>query len=233
MGYVIGICDSDDKFSSKIEEYILYICKLKNVRVEVYVWKSGETCINDILKNEIDIMFLDIDIVDYNGIKLAGQIKLKYKNNVNIVFISDVKNLTVEVFNVKPYTFIPKNGKFLNEIYKVIDELIFNRKKHEGYIYSLNQHIYVIEYDDMIYLESDKRQINIHLDNGEIKSFVGKIDEQISRLNSDFIKVSQSYIINTKKIKEYQGTYLVMQNDDIINISRGYRLLVKESIKNR
>lgn len=68
MGYVIGICDSDDKFSSKIEEYILYICKLKNVRVEVYVWKSGETCINDILKNEIDIMFLDIDIVDYNGI---------------------------------------------------------------------------------------------------------------------------------------------------------------------
>ena len=61
----------------------------------------------------------------------------------------------------------------------------------------------------MIYLESDKRHINIHLIMEKIKSFVGKIDEQISRLNSDFIKVSQSYIINTKKLRSIREHILL------------------------
>ena len=62
--YRIGICDDDKELCSGLEEQIYHIAKELSVKVDIEVWYSGESIMND-LKNgiQLDLIFLDIELV--------------------------------------------------------------------------------------------------------------------------------------------------------------------------
>ena len=67
--YKIGICDDDKIFASVLEEQIYELSKEIEIKADVEVWYSGESIQNDLKKGiELDLLFLDIELVQKNGI---------------------------------------------------------------------------------------------------------------------------------------------------------------------
>ena len=96
MIYRIGICDDEQLTCSELENYINEIFECKDDKAEIYVWNSGEALKKDISNGvKIDILFLDIELPDSNGIELFRSLRLykklyeKYVNEYCIHIVND------------------------------------------------------------------------------------------------------------------------------------------------
>ena len=110
MIYRIGICDDEQLTCSELENYINEIFECKDDKAEIYVWNSGEALKKDISNGvKIDILFLDIELPDSNGIELGKYIRNYMKNmSMNIVYISSMTEYAMELFKIHPYDFVVK-----------------------------------------------------------------------------------------------------------------------------
>ncbi len=108
MIYRIGICDDEQLTCSELENYINEIFECKDDEAEIYVWNSGEALKKDISNGvKIDILFLDIELLDSNGIELGKYIRNYMKNmSMNIVYISSMTEYAMELFKIHPYDFV-------------------------------------------------------------------------------------------------------------------------------
>lgn len=225
--YSIGICDGDSLFCSKSEKYIMDLLKDNKERADIFVWNTGQACLNDLKNINLDILFLDVDLPDENGIEVCEHIRNIYRYyDMHIVFVSDKKNLSLEVFRANPYTYLEKN----NSVYENISQTIFKLLLKNSYLkryfftYKFRQHIYKVPMDSILYFESNKKYLTIYLENESERTFIGRLNEELEHLSDNFIRIGQSYIVNINKVKEYHSNFVYMNDGKRINISRPYRI---------
>ena len=66
--YNIGICDDDKNMCCELESMLIDIFREFNVHVEIEPWYSGETlCKHLEMGNAFDFLFLDIELLTFNG----------------------------------------------------------------------------------------------------------------------------------------------------------------------
>lgn len=92
----------------------------------------------------------------------------------------------------------------------------------KNYFVIYNKSQYKVLYGNIIYLKSDKHQINIICSDSE-KRYVGKLKQELNRLPVYFVMVNQSIVVNIRHIKEFLLNEIVMDNGDYIAISKNYR----------
>ena len=209
MIYRIGICDDEQLTCSELENYINEIFECKDDKAEIYVWNSGEALKKDISNGvKIDILFLDIELQDSNGIELGKYIRNYMKNmSMNIVYISSMTEYAMELFKIHPYDFVVKPFD-KNEIENLIDDMM----------------------RDIKYFESRGRHIIINLVDNQSIQYVGQLKNEIKKLPLNFVEIGKSYIINLKHMRECHVSYVVMDDGKELGISRAYRNYFNEKI---
>lgn len=224
MRYRIGICDDEISTCSEIETCIQQRFRNKSDSVEVFVWNSAESFINDVPeKTDLDILFLDIELPEKNGVDVGYYIRESMMNvGMHIIYISSKTSYALDLFDIHPYNFFVKPlscEKICSEIEKLL-QLDRQDKRFFTYIYNKSQ--YRVLYGNIIYLKSDKHQINIICSDSE-KRYVGKLKQELNRLPVYFVMVNQSIVVNIRHIKEFLLNEIVMDNGDYIAISKNYR----------
>lgn len=209
MIYRIGICDDEQLTCSELENYINEIFECKDDKAEIYVWNSGEALKKDISNGvKIDILFLDIELPDSNGIELGKYIRNYMKNmSMNIVYISSMTEYAMELFKIHPYDFVVKPFD-KNEIENLIDEMCgYYEQDNKHFKYCVYGKTNMVMMRDIKYFESRGRHIIINL-----------------------VEIGKSYIINLKHMRECHVSYVVMDDGKELGISRAYRNYFNEKI---
>lgn len=174
-------------------------------------------------KNEIDLIFLDINIPNLDGMSL-GKIINRFKNKPMIVFITAYKEYALEAFEIqavdyilKPYSEeriintlkrIEKKDKEETEKNDVVKDKITLWKSDKMIVISMKDIYYceTCERDTIVYTRNDK-----YIANMSISSFYKKLSKDI------FFRSHRSYIINIDKVKEiipwFNNTYNVKLKD--------------------
>lgn len=151
---------------------------------------------------QYDIYFLDIDLIDDNGISIAGKIKENDKNAL-IIFVTSKNNLVFSALKVQPFYFIRKSN--LDEEFETASMLLkehFNQKSYFSFKYNF-EYIKILT-DDILYLE-----VNNHLTSLVTKfkayHFYKPLKEIMNEINSDdFIQINRKNSVNIKHIKQYK-----------------------------
>lgn len=229
--YRIGICDDNISVCSEIEESIYRYFKDKEDKVDVNVWSSGEALIPDLKRGEVlDILFLDIELSGIDGIDIGRCIRDDMDNCImQIVYISAKTSYAMELFKVHPFDFLVKP---LSEekIHSVLQKMLHIRKCDMGFFkYMSHGNENAIQYRDIFYLNSNDKHIEIHLIDGNTKTYVGKLRDEESKLPNWFSRTSQSYIVNMKYIKSCTREEIILENGSLITISAKYRLTFRQS----
>ncbi|MCI9036089.1 MAG: DNA-binding response regulator, partial [Lachnospiraceae bacterium] len=74
--YRVGICDDDKVLCSLLEEQIQGLSAEFSIKFEIEVWYSGESLESDLKKGVgLDILFLDIELLQKNGIEIGAFIR--------------------------------------------------------------------------------------------------------------------------------------------------------------
>lgn len=89
MKFKIAVCDNEQIICSVLYNKLQNISKEKSVVFEIDCFTSGEELCHEMEKTNYDLLFLDIELPQMNGIDVGKHIRETLKNeNIQIVFIS-------------------------------------------------------------------------------------------------------------------------------------------------
>lgn len=117
----IAICDDDVTITGKMDGFFCDYAKKNGVRIETEVFWDGNTLLNEINNGKrYDIIFLDIEMKNENGIQAARKIR-RVDKNAYIVYVTSYEQYMREAFSVRPFQFIVKPFE-MSEVESVFDE---------------------------------------------------------------------------------------------------------------
>lgn len=234
--YKIGICDDDKILCSVLEEQIYELSKQTEIKVDVEVWYSGESIQNDLEKGiELDLLFLDIELVQKNGIAVGNFIRNEMENmQTHIVYISSKESYAMQLFKVQPLDFLIKPISAEN-IREVLIRSVKQKSSADTYFeYQKGNSIFRVPVRNIAYFMSmDKKIIMVKKDGKgkfSLEEFYGKLKKIAETLPADFLMIHQSYVINQAYVSEYSYEMVKMVNGENLNISKPYRKETRSKI---
>ncbi len=184
--------------------------------------------------NAIDLIFLDIEMPLLKG----NDFLKKLKNPPKIIFTTAYRAYAIEGYelNVIDYLLKPISlDRFFVSIEKfkqIQTPKTIEKTSIENYFFvsSGNKKIKVV-FDEVLYIESTKDYITVHLENGIAHHLKLNISTVEKLLNADFIRLHRSYIINFKKLTAYSKQEVEINKIEI-PIGSSYRAVWLDYLKN-
>lgn len=229
--YHIGICDDGENICTSIENMLLQYAEGKNIRIDTNVWYTGEG-LKDYLEagNQLDILFLDIELFQMTGIEVGNFIRNQLDNmGMQIVYISGKASYAQQLFKTQPLDFLikPISQDQINEVMEMAIRVI--KKKNQRFEFQQGKDFYYVPMGDIVYFASEGRKAKI-VTLKETFEFYGRLKEVAKRLTEDFIVIHKSYIVNKEYIFRYTYEMVELVNGTILTISPANRKQVRERI---
>lgn len=229
--YHIGICDDGENICVAIENMLLQCAKEKNIKVDTYVWYTGEG-LKDYLAegNYLDILFLDIELFKMTGIEVGRYIRNQLDNmRMQIVYISGKASYAQQLFKTQPLDFLvkPISQNQINDVMEMAIRII--NKKNERFEFRQGKDYYYVPMGDILYLGSEGRKIRVVTLKTTFE-FYGKLKMVASRLSEDFIVIHKSYIVNREHVFRYTYEQVELIDGTILTISNINRKHVRDKL---
>lgn len=234
--YKVAICDDEIGICNHLESYIEKYMEAHYISTEVDVFYTGET-LCDYLEgnNEIDLIFLDIELPKANGVEVGQFVRNKLKDEVtDIIYISSKTSYALDLFKCRPLDFIIKPLSY-EKIENILDVAIKRSGiKSKTFEFQCEGVIKKILLQQILYFRSDNKKIHIITCSGEEKVFNGKLIDVRDKVPATaFLQIHKSYLINCDYVSEYKYEWVKMVNHDILNISKAHRKDVKGALIKR
>lgn len=220
----IAICDDENIYINLIEDYVEK-CKPPNAEFDCDALYSGEELIDVYKKSQelpYDLLFLDMEMSELNGIETAKQIR-KYDKNVIIIFVTSHNSYVYDCFDVNPTRFLVKPIDF--EKFKEAINTAYSKYINSDKVFSFtsNRNKIMLHSNDILYFESNRRKMIIHTQTQkhEIYATLNEIYEIVQ--NSTFAYPHNSFVINMEHISAMNAESIEMSNGVEIPISKKYR----------
>ena len=163
---------------------------------------------------KVDIALLDIRMTkELDGLEIREFINLNTK--IPFIYItahSDVAMIK-EIIKTKPIGYITKPFK-KSDLFATITLAVENMKEQHNQILKLKDgyETRLINFDDIIYVESEGNYLNIYCTNNKFVSRQS-LDSILTDLNDTrFLKIHRSYIINLNKVTKFSKKELQINN---------------------
>jgi len=181
----------------------------------------------------IDILIMDINITNRkmsnNGIDIAGRIK-KNNRDCQVIFISGYSEYAQDIFDAKPVYFVQKpidESVMVKAMNAALDNLVRNR--NQRFCYQKESRVYIVPTEEIMYFESSRRIVKIVRVDGN-DSFYDTLNSIEERIEGDFIRIHQSYLVNTRYISSLTGSEILLHNGRSLPVSKPRLGSVKDEL---
>jgi DNA-binding LytR/AlgR family response regulator len=218
----------DDEFSALelLSDYIALTPELKLLKT----FSNPLIALAEILKlkRPVDIVFLDIEMQEMNGIELASLIK--HKTN-KFVFTTGFANYAVDSYELEADGFLLKPispVKFFQTVKRLFPVYeIHNKRDYNDMLIvkspEQRNRLLNIRVADIIAVEAQERATKIYTTK-EIIHSRSTLSEVLSLLSHKrgFFQIHRSFIIAESHIRTLERSYLILSNELRIPIGRKY-----------
>jgi len=210
----IAVCDDERIIAQQIEDMIKKF--LPECNISKYL--SGNDLLESCLK--FDIIFLDIQMENVNGIETAREIRRREEDTV-IIFITGIKEYVFEAFDVSAFHYLlkPVNEDKLREVVcRAVKEINKKAEKQQIFIKTRDKSI-ALDINDILFMENEMRKIAVHTKR-EIIRFYGVMSELEEKAGDNFYRCHRGYLVNMAYIAEYDNENIYLTNGDKVYLAR-------------
>lgn len=236
----IIIADDESAARTLIKQYLADFPSLITV-AEV---NNGVDAVKAINEFKPDIIFLDIQMPGLTGFEV-----LKHIDEIpQIIFSTAYDKYALQAFEVhaidyllKPYTRerfkaaiqkLRTDENMQPKVQPLVESLINSAQYPDKILIQINQKLITVSLSDVLWIDAEGDYSKLITTKGNFLSNYG-ITNLENKLNPQhFIRVHRSSIINLAFVKEIQkqiSSYdIIMQNNDVVRVSRGYMDNIKK-----
>lgn len=206
-----------------VEDQVLIANHIKNILndnniIDIELAFNVEEATQKLNKLNPDVILLDINLNEKKcGITWAKE----FAKNKQIIFITGQteKETMLKAFEVNPVTYLTKPIKESDLIAAI--ELAKIKNKINYVIVKNGFDEVKINFEDILFLKSDKNYVDIQLTNKTI-TIRNTLDNFYKELDSDlFCRIHRSYIVNKSKVTQKKSSFIKV-NDFELPISRNF-----------
>lgn len=209
----IAICDDDVADLKLMQSY----CGRYDSTIPTTAFTSGEALLEAYGKDFYDLVFLDIEMGQLNGLELGARL-IRLSPKPVIVFTTQSLNYAVRGYGIA-MRYLPKPITYdtFSDVMKLAMEQILPQKIS---IFSNGTQMFM-SINEIMYFEVLRHQLLIHLSSRENISIRGTLTEAISQVpHSIFAQPHKSYYINMEYVDHLTQQNITMTNGDLIPIGR-------------
>lgn len=196
----IAICDDIEEYRNSTKAFVREFFNSREIHYIIKEFKNGTALINS--KDNFDILFLDIELGDSNGIDIAKEIQSRYKNTVVLIitsyhqYLDAAMDIKVTRYINKPIT-QDKIYAALDKALSVINVSIITLNLKDNRMLRLKQ-------SEIVFVEAKLKNVTVYCRNEHFK-----VKETMKQLRSIlvascFAVPHNSYIVNLNYIKSFK-----------------------------
>lgn len=215
----IGICDDEPLAIEYLSNFLNKWSESNNYSLQISTFSSAEQFLFEYESNKnFDILFLDIQMGNMNGIELAKKIRA-IDENVQIVFITALTDYMSEGYEVSALHYLIKPFEE-EKLHSVMDRAVTNLSKTDRFLLLIiNQTLTRVPLNSIVYVEAFSHYILITTKTGtcELRENISALAEQ---LGDGFVRPHRSYLVNLRYIHSISKTEILLDNGTQIPLSR-------------
>lgn len=212
----IAVCDDEPQIVKQIADMVMQCAP----DCELACYERGE----DLLKAQriFDLVFLDIEMKPFTGLEIAKKIHA-FDESVLIVFVTAWKKYVFDAFDVGAFHYLlkPVQMQKLQEILQKAKREIQrkNHAKKQQLFLKTRQKNFVLNVEEILFLENALRKVIIHTDQQRIFVY-GTMSEFEKKLGRGFYRSHRGYLVNLARIAEYDAETIYMDNGEIAYLTK-------------
>ena len=214
----IAVCDDEKYMSDTIRTMAHDFFRRKNMETVIWQFSNGKELLES--DKTIDILFLDIQMKEMNGMETARILRSR-KFKGFLIFITVLKEMVFDSFEVQAYDYLVKPIE--KKQFEKTMERLFSSMQDASQANLLVQRGYessIIPFDEIVYCEIIDRKVYLHLVSSEIIDYYDRIENLERRLDGRFFRCHRSFLINLKYLKSYKNKTAYKENGKEIPVSR-------------
>lgn len=210
-----------------------HLSKIEDINILARCSNATEA-FNVISKENIHLIFLDINMPGISGISFARSIN----KDLQVIFTTAYREYAVDGFDLHAADYLLKPISFE----RLLDAINNYRKNHsekeitkiaereaEFIFVKIDRQMVKIDFEELIYIESYADYLKIHLlnDTKITRETISAIEEKLP--SSKFLRTHRSFIVSIPKIESYTNEQVVIRQKSI-PISRSFKEQVLEKL---
>lgn len=220
----IALCDDNEIERGILKNVIDGLLKEIGHEVQIFEFSSGEKLLRNYSKGDYDVIFLDIQMKQLDGIETGKAIRTK-DAQVEIVYATSSEEYMKEGYDIHALAYLLKPYR----LEKVKETLVYYLNKYDvkkendnvGMLeVTIQQKKIFIRQKDIYCLESMGRVVSIYCKNNVFKVYarLGELEEKLD--TEMFLRCNQSYIINILWVKDIVDYDFYMPNNKLVPIRK-------------
>lgn len=231
-------CIAIDDEPLALKQIVAYIEKTPYLQL-ADKFESAFQAIDFLQNNQVDLMFVDINMPDLNGMDFVKSLNKPPK----VIFTTAYSEYAIEGFKVDAVDYLLKPigySDFLKASEKA-KERFFNDKKNTASIQNNEQFLFIksehkilrIDFNTIKYIEGMRDYIRIHLEGQKPIMTLAAMKNIKEHLSDElFMQVHRSYIVNLKKITTIERNRIIFDDSVYIPVSEQYKKAFQDYLDN-
>ena len=194
-------------------------------------FKNPVDALNFINSNRIDLVVVDIELEEVNGLDVLKE----FPRKIPAIVVSAHDEYGVQAFEASVIDYVMKpiqKLRLVRALNKAKDEILKQSQSssiEEAIFIKKNDSYIKIQIGEILYLKSDGDYIEIHTVDHKYL-IIGTMDSILTKIgSSDFIRVHRSYSVALSKVQSFQD-YDLYIGKNAIPVSKSYLKVVKDSL---
>lgn len=213
----LSVIDDEIDEARKIQAMLTKSMGSRNESAEISVFQNPHTFLDTFTRGRYDIIFLDIQMPEMDGMTCAQEIRRR-DSSVILIFITSMVQYAVQGYRVEATDYLVKPVEpalLAHSLHRALKHLNKNPKltiRSSDGLHSLNV-------DDLLYVEAVNHRVILHTASGSIpcSQTLAAIESQLQ--GSGFFRCHQGFLVNMRQIQHVDGNDLFIA-DKAVPISK-------------
>lgn len=223
----VAIVEDEKAAADKLLAYLGEYGKATGNAFATKVYASAEAFLAN-YSMDTDIVFMDIELEDMNGMDAAVRLR-KVDPVVVLIFVTNISGYAIRGYLVSALDYLLKPvGRYAFET--MMKRAVSACSKHEGVVNVRTQNgLSCVRVSDIGYVEVSNHRLCYHTDKGCIEAW-GTLKETEAALGDGFARCCSSFLVNLRSVAAVEGKDVVLKDGTRLLLSRNYKNKFMEAI---
>lgn len=225
----IAICDDEEQYRTQLRALITRLGG--DLDHEINSFYDGHDLLAEFDRKPYDIVFLDIEMPEMDGITLARNLRSR-SSDVQIVFLTGHVEYAIEGYEVNALRYLTKPVQ-VDKLREVLNHVSSQNASQRQLIVKEDGNELVIDLGDIIFFEAQNQYVRICTDRGDHLVRYNISDFELQLKDDGFFRTHRGYLVSLARIKKIIKNDVVLDSgkgEVTVPVSRGNTKLLKEAL---